>query len=239
LVETIPFGNGERFFAQYKNKYILLEDLTDKIICSMYDKSGNLLNEITMKYRENPYYKTYDFDNSPLFVVNDSLYIKMQFDYSIYTLSNDSIKAKYTLDFKQHNMRPDFRIKNIDNMNIMSEVIKQISENKVMLVESIIQCNHWVISYIIAGNLDNGTVFYSLQNKKCYSLRQMGDILECFDNRLNTDNEYLIATIQSHYCETFKNLQKQGAPLDAYSRKILDFDTDEEDNPILCFIKLK
>jgi hypothetical protein len=188
-----------------------------------------------MEYQKNKYF---NLSYTPLSIINDALFLVMPFDYNVYCLNNNSIKPKYLLDFKRHNLSEDFRINNINNKSFLSEVMNQAKEEKVTFVDNVIQCNNWIASYISAGNKSE-IILYSLNEELFYSFNNLGRIFACLDERINMDGEYLITTLQAHYYSMFKEIHEKGVSLDKYSAQIINFNADEEDNPFLCFIKLK
>jgi hypothetical protein len=237
LIGEIKLGEGESYFIKYKNKYVLYDDLShnNKILLSIYDKDGNLTGKATMKYQTNQYFH---LDYTPMSIVDDELFLVMLFDYKLYRLKDENINAQCLFDFKKYNLPINFREDNIKTKYLISEIQKQEKDKKVIYIDNITQCNNWIAAYIDGGK-DNGFVFYSKNEDNLYTLKKLGMLFECFDNSISTDGEYFVTILQAHYGNMFKGLREQGVNLSKYDEQIANFDINDDDNPVLCFVKLK
>jgi hypothetical protein len=224
-------------FIKYQDSYVLFDDFADDdhLHISFFDKEGNLLNKAAIEYRKNKYF---NIGYTQLSIIKDELFFVMPVDYHLYGVNGDQIVAKYLFDFKKHNIHKDFRMNNINNTDFLSEIIDQGNENRVTFINGITQCNNWLASKIDAGN-NSGTILYSFDEDRFYTLGRMGIVFYCLDEMINTDGQYFILTLQAHYYDTFKNYMEQGGSRVRYLEQILNFNLDVEDNPVICYIKLK
>ena len=242
LIEKTDMGNGEQNFMKTKNQYILFEDMPydGKISLNLYDSNKKQEKIIDLAYEKN---EVYNHDYKPLSMINDVLYINMTLDNNLYYFDEKSeqIKVKYILDYGDKNLPKDFRTNNIDNIRIVAELFKMGMDKKMVFgIEGLFQLDSWIITSIDISNRC-GFICYSSKEQKNYSLSDTEFIFECFDNNINVENGYIITTLQANYYNTFKGLQgKESSFMGKYAEQFLRLpQVDEEDNPIVCFIKLK
>ena len=240
LMEKSDLGNGERFCIKNKDQYILFEDspIEGKVSLIFYDSNKKQEKTIDLAYKRN---KVYNFDYKPLSIIDDVLYINMLLDNNLYYFDDKSeqIEVKYILDYGDKNLPKDYRINNINKLNIVSELLKMTLNNKMVLgVESIFQHNSWIVTSI---NISFGRniICYSPKKQKYYSLSETEYLFECFDNSIYVDDEFIITTLQAEYYDQFKELIGSSF-MGKHAEQLLRLPpVDEEDNPIVCFIKLK
>jgi len=89
-------------------------------------------------------------------------------------------------------------------------------------------------SLIYVKNIREDKIFIYNRNGK-----DQGKLFDCLEKNISTDGKYFVTTLQAHYCNMFKKFKEQGGSLGKYEEQIVNFNMNVEDNPILCFLKLK
>ncbi|MGL6180112.1 MAG: 6-bladed beta-propeller [Tannerellaceae bacterium] len=170
-------------------------------------------------------------------------YFSASFTEDIYAIEGDSCKMKYEFDFGSRSLKKN------NDMNDLSSLLKQLEDFTalpfVLGLGCITTCNDWMYVGCIESTGQN-PFFVNLKTGVAYRKNfSKNGSLGILEQQMVRDNDYFVGVmtpsrihfIQRAFKRRYKDLFDREP--DAFEQQIVDFEIDEEANPVLCFFKLK
>lgn len=218
----------------YKDKYVgyTSKPSEGKRAFSIYNTDGEFIND----YFDN---KGYTLDTSihqtvPLSCDSSGCFISFLFDNSVYYYNGDTIVEKYKFDFGDYNMT-DSR-KEYYLTHFWDGFDKRNPDNCIYGIDNIVKNGDWV--YLFFNRMFSSRLFLNSKNGKMLTTANTDLFFANMGSRLFINGDYFVSTVSASDVVFFQERDPNKDP-NPYVKQLREINITEEDNPVLCFFKLK
>jgi hypothetical protein len=200
-----------------------------KDLLVVFDKNQNIIDS---HFRLNPQnmevYKPYEssMSGTPFYVYNDTVFFLSIFDYSIYSYADGKFNREYSINIPEKVKISSTTIDFNANKPSYEYISEYWGKGLLARLSSLVVTDNYIIFKPEGGYLPS-KIIYDRKNKKNYS----------YKNLFSNEKNILQQTICSEYNDWFV-FGIYGQAFE-YLRKNLGMKIEDDDNPVLCFVKLK
>ena len=218
----------------YRDRYVCYSEnpRDNEFAVYVVDKNGGLINTY---FEDRCYGSSTSVYDKPLSITSKGILANFVVDYNIYLYDGNDFVADMCFDFGDFNLSDD-QIMQL-RKNRKEEEVSNV-KNKVTRIDNIVEVNNWT-SYNIREGFRSKRIF--INNRTDLKLSEGDGLFSHFKTMIFSKDDYFVGVIYSNYLTELLtnrvNLYKEEISL--YEQKYLDLKIDEEDNPVLCFFKLK
>lgn len=218
----------------YKDKYIgyLTQPAVGRKAMYIYNSEGELLRE----YFDD---KGYDLEvslhqDAPLFNDGTGCFISFFFDNNVYYFDGDTIIERFKFDFKDYNMTDSQKKYFADHFWDGYE--ERNPDNCIYGIDNVIQNGNW--NYFMFHRIFFSRLFLNQSENKMYKIPMDDLFLANMGGRIFAYGDYFVCVMSASNAVNFQNRDPKK---DLYPQieDLREMNITEEDNPILCFFKLK
>ena len=218
----------------FQNQYICYFENPHDNLPSVYvvNETGELINSY---FKDTGYATGCVFSDRPLAEVKEGVVANFVLDYNTYLYNGTEWIVNEQFDFGDNGIPIDRRQVLMDELN--QEKIMAV-ENKVTRIDNIVNIKDWTHYKFWQGSTDI-SVFINSKTGKHLS-KGKGLFNHC-RSMMWSNEDYFVGVIYSGYLtELLANrINLFNETISSYEQQYLDLNIGEEDNPVLCFFKLK
>ena len=218
----------------FQGQYICYFENPHDNLPSIYvvNEKGELIN----KYFENRGYGPgCVFSERPLAITKEGIIANFVLDYNTYIYDGKDWAINEQFDFGDYAISENHKKKLIDDRN-QYEIMA--IENKVTRIDNIVNIANWTFYKFWQGS-DQIRMLHNKETGQCLSMGN-GLFSHC-QLKMWSNGDYFIGVIYSGYLTELLtnriNLFKE--TISPYEQQYLDLNVEDEDNPVLCFFKIK
>jgi hypothetical protein len=196
----------------------------------VFDQNKNIVNSyLRINEKDKDVYKPYQstLSGSLFYTFNDTVFYLSIFDYSIYSYVDGKFNKEYSLNIPEKKKITSASGNN-ENMRSFEIIDNYLQQGLVAAMRSFIVTTDFIFFSLWGGPFLHDNVLYDRKNKKSYFYEDLfSDTKQIHQNPLCTEyNGWFVFVI--YYEEGLE-----------YLRKNVGMTIKEDDNPVLCFVKLK
>jgi hypothetical protein len=230
--KKIPDTSINYFAKDTKSDFFIGDriDLEQDLLV-VFDGNKNIVNShLKINEKDKKVYKPYQsyLTGSHFYTFNDTVFYLSIFDYSIYSYADGKFNNEYSLNIPKTNKVTSASGNNNNNMHPFEIIDNYTIQGLVSDMRSLIVTSDFIFFNLWGGDFLHDNILYDRKNKKTYFYEDLfSDTKQIYQEPLRAEyNGWFVFVI---YYE--KGLE--------YLRQNVGLKIAEDDNPVLCFVKLK
>jgi hypothetical protein len=200
-----------------------------KDLLVVFDKNKNIVDShLRLDTKHTDVYKPYESNmyGTPFYIYNDTVFFLSIFDYSIYSYADGKFNREYSMDIPEKIKISSTTVDIKANKPSYEYISDYLEKGLLAQLSSLVVTDNYIFFKADGGRLPS-RILYDRKNKKTYSYNNLfSDAKNILQQPICSEyNDWFVFGI---YGQSFEYLRKN------HGMKI-----DDEDNPVLCFVKLK